>query len=724
MCRNTARLAAAVSFIAGGAFAAPGPCENGKASQYAGYTVTAARIQNPLGILEGWAPEFRSLGGGLKVKAGRPFSVAEFNADVTYLGQKLDAEFGASSSFQRVKLDYATGYLEDCDNEARTLRVVYPIFTSVVPSLNPPSIEEASDEAQRPATTGAEQVSGRSVSVTPLGGYNQTRGVFGGLDLLANLGRVNIWGRSEDSGNSQSSNLNLEGELAATKFWNHASWDLGFVYTDMPAGGARFKEGKLVGRFSASTQEFTGAHLMFRYGAALEGGHQQSSYPSAAAQLTPDSAYGSLKFYAGITGRPRPSAFSASYGLQLGDTFRADVPVFKKHLMDVGYNRSFFARKPLGDRDDFKGPLSTTVHRAVGLETRFTAGLIQDAQEVPLAERFFGGNQIHSFVAEDSWVIPDDAFIRSIPENRLGAIEAGALGGSRFYSANVTMSFTAWGRPFIPKELAMMSAGTNAQSCSGQVSGGRPTFPCTLNGPFQSSATALASYYKTHDKDYVRLTSEVPARVRDLEAKLSALSAQLDAIPPAAGSDNALAQQLSDVNSDVVATSGDLSVLEDDVEPEVTTLLMSSIASLKDHSGALTRSLRAASQAAAADTLDQMVSGLAQGAGDLQATVDQVNRNFPEAKFEDEAWKKLAPGHRAMDVFLNQLNICSIAPVAMFDAAKVWPVGQGVRYGFGPGLRLSLVNVNFTFGYAFNPDRQPSEKAGAIFFSLDVTGLF
>ncbi len=27
----------------------------------------------------------------------------------------------------------------------------------------------------------------------------------------------------------------------------------------------------------------------------------------------------------------------------------------------------------------------------------------------------------------------------------------------------------------------------------------------------------------------------------------------------------------------------------------------------------------------------------------------------------------------------------------MFDIARVWPVGEGVRYGIGPGLRLSLV---------------------------------
>ena len=56
--------------------------------------------------------------------------------------------------------------------------------------------------------------------------------------------------------------------------------------------------------------------------------------------------------------------------------------------------------------------------------------------------------------------------------------------------------------------------------------------------------------------------------------------------------------------------------------------------------------------------------------------------------------------------------------------ARVWPVNEGVRYGVGPGLRLSLVNANFTIGYVFNPRRVGPEKAGAIFFKLDVTTLF
>jgi hypothetical protein len=71
---------------------------------------------------------------------------------------------------------------------------------------------------------------------------------------------------------------------------------------------------------------------------------------------------------------------------QLGDTFVNGLPAFKRHLLDLGYNLNlpFPFRKPLGDSEDFKGPLSTSVHWSLNLQTRIAAGLIQDATGAPL----------------------------------------------------------------------------------------------------------------------------------------------------------------------------------------------------------------------------------------------------------------------------------------------------------------------------------------------------
>ncbi len=70
------------------------------------------------------------------------------------------------------------------------------------------------------------------------------------------------------------------------------------------------------------------------------------------------------------------------------------------------------------------------------------------------------------------------------------------------------------------------------------------------------------------------------------------------------------------------------------------------------------------------------------------------------------------------------MNIYSIAPVAIFDVARVWPTNTTTRYALGGGVRLSLVNMNFTLGYAANPKRQSGEGPGALFVSLDVSDLF
>ena len=684
-------------------YAGPGACDK-KLSYYDGYKVIKVQIKNPIGFITPWSSLSKTLKKGLKIKVDDSFSSQRFEQDSDYLNARLKAEF--ASSYQKVKLAYAGGELEDCDPETRTLSVVYPIFTTVLPSLIPPSIEQQTNESNRPATTGAVRASDSPVQVMPITGYNQTRGIFGGLSFSDTAGSLKIHGETEDSGNSRFGHLGLSSQLGpASRFWNDAEWAITFVYQDTPAGAARFKEGKLTARFSAYTSETPKKHLIFRYGAALEGGHQQSSNTEADAKLMLDSAYGSLKLYAGLTGRPGNAAFAASYGLQLGTTLTSG-PVFKKHLVDLGYNINLPVpfRKPMGDREDFKGPLGPGVHRSLGLETRFAAGLIQDVAGAPLGERFLGGNEVRPFVLDDSWVIQSDAFIRSIPQNQLSTQSGNQLGGSRFYSANATVSYTLWGRPFLPKEL--VTAGTN--------------FPEVLNPGFQTAATALANHYKTSDPEYIRLTAEVPTQATDLGTNLTALSSMLKTIPLPTATRATTAKLLKDIRRNLVSTRGAASLVSAAADPQVMDQLATNlIPALSGLTTDLTRSLRQASQANLANQIDMLMNSITT----LGQEINKTN-NLPSSKYDDQAWEKLAPGHRAIDVFLHQLNIYSISPVAFFDVARIWPADRGVIYGVGPGLRLSLVNANFTFGYAFNPQRTGQEKPGAIFFKLDITNLF
>jgi hypothetical protein len=94
------------------------------------------------------------------------------------------------------------------------------------------------------------------------------------------------------------------------------------------------------------------------------------------------------------------------------------------------------------------------------------------------------------------------------------------------------------------------------------------------------------------------------------------------------------------------------------------------------------------------------------------------------ARADEKADRDLKPATKVLNTVLYQLNAYSVAPVGIFDVARVWPTGVGVRYAVGGGVRFSLVNANFTLGYAVNPHRLHGESAGALFFKIDVTDLF
>ena len=700
----TIRIATALLLAAPSSYAAPGPCTD-KTTAYDGYTITRVEVKNPIGFITPWGSLSTSLKKGLKLKANAPFSAESFEQDSASLGSTLKAQF--ASTHETVKLSYAGGDILECDPEARTLLVVYPIFTSVLPSFIPPSIEQQTSESQRPGTTGATRVSERSLVIAPLTGYNETRGTWGGLNFSDALGKLRLRGEAEVSGKSGSGHFDVGGNSGPVgKLWDHADWAGTFEYVDLPTGAARFKEGKITGRFSASTKESAKNHVIIRYGAAIEGGHQQSSDTATDLHLMPNSGYGSLKLYVGVTGRPGTSAFTASYGLQLGSTFLDGVPVFKKHLLDLGYNVNIPVpfRRPLGDAEDFTGPLSPTVHRSLSIETRITAGLIQDASGTPLAERFLGGNAMRPFVQDSSWVILSNPFIRSIPENQLGALSGTELGGSRFYSANATVSFTVWGKPMIPKELATAD----------------PRFPGILNTPFHTAALSLANTSKIKDPEYIRLSAAVSAKAVDLSKKLTALSDELKLIPEAIAAGPAITPALKEIKRNLLSTRGAASMIASQPDPQVVDqLVTNSLPALSGLIQGLTKSLRDEAQSDLANQIELSMNDAKTLGNDIRDA-----DNLPSEKYEDQAWQTLAPGHRAIDVFLHELNIYSVSPVAIFDVARVWPVGEGVRYGVGPGLRLSLVNANFTVGYGFNPQRSDRESVGAIFFKLDVTGLF
>jgi hypothetical protein len=111
----------------------------------------------------------------------------------------------------------------------------------------------------------------------------------------------------------------------------------------------------------------------------------------------------------------------------------------------------------------------------------------------------------------------------------------------------------------------------------------------------------------------------------------------------------------------------------------------------------------------------------------LQPELEREYDKLPTPELELKANRELAYTGRVLDVIFRELNVVSLSPVFMFDAARIGPqtgAFGGVRYGVGGGMRLSVVTLDITAGYSLNPNRRPGEGRGAFVFSLDISDLF
>lgn len=111
----------------------------------------------------------------------------------------------------------------------------------------------------------------------------------------------------------------------------------------------------------------------------------------------------------------------------------------------------------------------------------------------------------------------------------------------------------------------------------------------------------------------------------------------------------------------------------------------------------------------------------------LRAPSDDPNKPSIADKAKAQATREMAYPKRIIKEMLYETNLISFNPVAMFDVARVWrssrPAGD-MRYAAGGGLRMTLVSLDFTAGYAWNLRRRAGEGRGAFVFTMDVSNLF
>jgi hypothetical protein len=112
----------------------------------------------------------------------------------------------------------------------------------------------------------------------------------------------------------------------------------------------------------------------------------------------------------------------------------------------------------------------------------------------------------------------------------------------------------------------------------------------------------------------------------------------------------------------------------------------------------------------------------------IQQRVKNAYSKVRVPKAEATANQTVSYVGRVIGVFFRETNLIAVSPVIMFDAARLRitnvPDTNRFRYGIGSGLRFSLINVDFTAGYSFNPTRRLNEPRGAFVFRMDINDLF
>jgi hypothetical protein len=665
--------------------AARGSCR--AADDHTGYRIRTARLEDPWRLLRlNWWLEDGS-DTAVAALAGTPYSSAALDKaqEVIESDRFLPADSSSYATF-----NYFDAGIENCDPAAKELDVVFRVFSArVSPVLSTTFEFREKEQSNGPEARGSDEIA--PFRLMPLAGYNRSERLFAGGRAEGRwtagrfpLERAILEGYGSTSAHSVEAALS--GSYDSTSWLAHSEWRLAFLNSSRPAADSRLSQGWLALQVSGTTKPAAGA--VFRFGAAAEGGNLQTRFaPSELASDTLASAgYSSAKAFIGVTAHPPRQAIAVSYGIGFGSIGAGLRGDWRKHIGDVAY--------------DFSLPADG--HRLFEFEQRLTTGGIEILRSVPAAARFFGGNREEFFIPGDTWKIRANPVIRSIPANRFYRTSAGA-GADRFVSYNSTAAFTVWGRPVVPQELTSDNE-----------------FKNQLNSSLTASTSFLDVAYRSKDPHFGGILNLLPDVKKSLDALVSAAEAAKPSIPAA----------LSGPFDDCLSAAGDSQTLVNGAVRNKPARAYGSVKELlRDGDSPLATVVSACQDTLNASLNNPAIAAEAKSLTGFAATIETefaaIDNNAAAAKAKSD----MAYARRALNTILDEMNIVSISPVIVFDAARLAPSGTdpygGFRYGLGGGIRLSLVNsISLTAGYAWNPDRRPREGPGAFFFALETRNLF
>ena len=696
------------------------------------YRVGKVEVDSPFSFLGFLNSRLQNVAATLPQKAGAVFD----DGLVTKGAAQLTTEAGTGSPSPvgvglPVKLNAVAGYIQNCDDEAETLDVYYRVFTSELPFFSGWTFEAKNIEENDPAK-GAGLVDSRAsegapkpvFSMAPKAGYTAATKLAGGATTAIR----NIAGTSFIAAGS-ASNQQREISAGIYRFWSPGwrwfeSVDFRgeYTYDDRPSEESRLKRN--LGRLQADAiLHRVGQGPLVRAGLAFEGGNVGSRFlPHELPEGTIDRTdLRSMKSYVGLSYRGHRQSIKASVGAQWGGALDLENKGFRKEVIDVAHRLrlSPFAKRiseqpndlkvdeagqveeapaeadtgfELADDDEAAESLDFEFfmegHSAWELETRFTAGWIQNNGGLPVSERFFGGNIQEDFVSGSSWRIRSNPVLRSFAQNRFSRVAGGQpIGAERFVALNLTFSPTVWNKHLMPRNL------TATQEFRTQV-----------NFALNSGKSALANYHA--DKD--------PA-AKQIVALLPAMRTQLGRLASAMRDASTRKPELED--SDPFLDCSDAASLGDELAAKAA----------KERSGKLDFVLQLMGEAGQIEELGSCVPEFQADLGpsaatalaelrsiqsDALARAEKIDNKAADAK----ATRDLRFVRGVLRSFIEELNIVSIAPVFIFDAARIGPQpagAEGLRYGVGAGIRVSLAEVApFYAGIRLESSFETLGKAG------------
>lgn len=674
----------------------------------AGYKVGAIRIDAPLLWLSGVEQRLADLLAGLPLKTGASFKESEYQQSFLEVSRQFP-ELKATRAF-RFAARIERPQLVSCNDQMQTLDVVYHIYTIGLSPYLTRIFERRDDEVQRTVVETKETRLLQTFFLQPFLGYDQSRRTFSGASLSISrhqktqgplFDQIDFSGFGSDTSTRVSlvAKGSRDSDVSPIA---HREWMTGYRYSRDPGQSFAIKQSRFSAQFTAATRPLGELELILRFGAALDGGNQQTDIPVTEPATVASNRYMGLKTFFGISLRSGRQTLKASYGLQLGESGEAFRLDFAKHILDVAYQ----TRVLLAD------------HRPLSIDLRFNAGLINQFNVVPAAERFFGGNLEQQFLDGNSWLMRSGPFIRSFPQYGLTRVlNASQPGGDRFFSANATFAPTVWSIPLIPavvlEEPELMQA-----------------FDLALGGAESSLQNELIS----ESPAFLQLagrTSVLPSRLEELKQTLAGIQGQ----NPGTEVREALieAQIQLDVVTETVAT------IRRDLEtgrPRTSDLrklvvgfpsnALSIASYLEDLAGAL-NGLRILLMEPAGSELERNIAFIASFQRSAAAEFRAFELSAAWADTAQRARREMRYARRVIADLMHEANLVAISPAFFLDAARISQGGKArgdVRFALGGGLRLTVVSLDVTLGYAWNVDRREGEHRGAFVFSMELSNLF